>query len=198
MITNKKGNIKKTIWLPESLALLASDTASQIGQTLSTFAAEALKAHITTTKALETAKMEHEKKQLIDDLKEFRDHVLIYGRLMGNRNDEQINAEACSYYEDEDDTLRARCKELFGEYPFTRVMYETVDDWDAYSDDDRCEALSAEGKTDEEIKRLLNDEEEMLHGEGYQTFIGYCETKNSEIFGKVYDEIDAFLDKFDV
>ena len=52
MITNKKGNLKKTIWLPEALAELASKLAKANGQTLSDFVKDALTSHVTTVKAL--------------------------------------------------------------------------------------------------------------------------------------------------
>lgn len=59
MITNKKGNLKKTIWLPEELCELAAKLAKGNGQTLSEFVKDALTAHVTTVKTL--AKIKRQK-----------------------------------------------------------------------------------------------------------------------------------------
>lgn len=59
MITNKKGNLKKTVWLPEELCELATKLAKGNRQTLSEFVKDALTAHVTTVKAL--AKIKRQK-----------------------------------------------------------------------------------------------------------------------------------------
>lgn len=52
MISNKKGNLKKTVWLPPELCELAAKLAKGNGQTLSEFVKDALTAHVTTVKML--------------------------------------------------------------------------------------------------------------------------------------------------
>lgn len=62
MIQNKKGNLKKTVWLPPELCELASKMAKSNGQTLSDFIKDALTAHLTTVKALAKLKRKENQK----------------------------------------------------------------------------------------------------------------------------------------
>lgn len=52
MITNKKGNLKKTVWLPPELCELSTKLAKDNRQTLSEFVKDALTSHVTTVKTL--------------------------------------------------------------------------------------------------------------------------------------------------
>lgn len=97
----------------------------------------------------------------------------------------EIAKECSEYWEDEDGTQRATIKRLFGEYPFSRRDWNSINDWrDLIDQEETLKEMGMEGVDPDS-------------DEAYEAWIGYCYTTNAKIFEKINDEIEAFLKKVD-
>ena len=90
----------------------------------------------------------------------------------------RLDVECRNGFPDTTRTLRGRCLEVFGEYPFERCDWLQATDWDGLPLDKKIDIMKKDGMTDKEIAGMHWDEIEF--GEGFDAFRSYARDQNWE------------------
>lgn len=137
----------------------------------------------------------NEKEDLLNQLEAFiQTELWKPGYYFRDREITRMDIECNENFPDKNTTLRGRCKEVFGEYPFERCAWYTESEWEGFTLGQKICIMKADGISDDILTKMKWDA--ILYGEGFDAYKKFARDNNWKTFADIEKQIKSFIQKW--